>query len=98
METALSKEKPVVSYKFNLHRMPLEVRLEIFGFLTHKKWIRLAKHNRRTNRVLFGNPRYLAPLSRLDNLIELGIKSPLLPSDVCFTIEKLTSIFTDLGL
>jgi hypothetical protein len=49
-------------------RLPLEVRLEVFGFLSHADWIRLAAHNRRTFKVLFGNLRYLAPLSRLHSV------------------------------
>jgi hypothetical protein len=52
-----SKEKSI-SYTFNVHRLPLEVRLEIFGFLIYKQWIRLAKHNRRTKRVLLSHQRY----------------------------------------
>jgi hypothetical protein len=37
---------------FNIHkRIPLEVRLEIFAYLTNKEWTRLAEHNRRTKRV-----------------------------------------------
>jgi hypothetical protein len=43
----------------------LEVRLEIFGCLTHAEWARLASHNRRTGKVLVGNTRYLAPLPQL---------------------------------
>jgi hypothetical protein len=55
--------------QFNIHRrLPLEVRLEIFGFLTHAQWIRLALHNHRTAKVLLGNLRYLAPLSRLQHI------------------------------
>jgi hypothetical protein len=55
--------------KFNLHRrFPLEVRLDVFGFLIHAEWTRLAGHNRKTFKVLMGNLRYLAPLPRLYSL------------------------------
>jgi hypothetical protein len=56
------------SFSFNIHRLPLEVRLEVFGSLTHAEWTWLARHNRRTKRVLLENQRYLAPFSRLYSL------------------------------
>jgi hypothetical protein len=63
----MSCSKPLP--EFNLHRrFPLEVRLELFGFLTHAQWTRLAGHNRKTFNVLMGNLRYLAPLPQLNSL------------------------------
>jgi hypothetical protein len=55
----------LMSSVFNIHRLPLEVRLEIFGCLAHADWTRLAAHNRRTGKVLMGNTRYLAPLPQI---------------------------------
>jgi hypothetical protein len=49
---------------FNIHRLPLEVRLEIFGCLAQDEWTRLVSYNRRTVKGLSGNQRYLAPLRR----------------------------------
>jgi hypothetical protein len=62
---------------FNIHRLPLEVRLEIFGCLAHAEWTRLAAHNSRTGKVLTGNSRYLAVLPRLCGL-----------TIVCFAYRK----------
>jgi hypothetical protein len=70
------KIKPMSA--FNIHRLPLEVRLEIFGCLAHTKWTRLAAHKRRTGKVLVGNRRYLEPLPRLYRL-ELVCFKVLLP-------------------
>jgi hypothetical protein len=51
---------------YNLYRRtPLEVRLELCGFLSLAEWTRLAEHNRKTRRMLVGNQRYLAPIPRL---------------------------------
>jgi hypothetical protein len=44
---------------------PLEVRLELCGFLSLAEWTRLAGHNRKTRRMLMGNQRYLAHIPRL---------------------------------
>jgi hypothetical protein len=54
---------------YNLYRRtPMEVRLELFGFLSHAEWTRLALHNRKTRRMLMGNQRYLASIPRLYSL------------------------------
>jgi hypothetical protein len=68
---------PVSASVFNIHRLPLEVRLEIFGCLAHAEWIRLASHNRRTGKVLAGNQRYLASIHRFYELCT-----------VCLTFKK----------
>jgi hypothetical protein len=58
-----------MSMSYNLYRRtPLEVRLELVGFLTQEEWTRLAKHNRKTRRMLMGNQRYLAPIPRLHSI------------------------------
>jgi hypothetical protein len=59
---------PAFNLRYIIHRLPLENRLDIFGFLTYAEWMCLAKHNRRTMKVLFANLRYLAPFPRLAQL------------------------------
>jgi hypothetical protein len=49
--------------EFNLYALPLELPLEIFGFLSHDDWTRLAGFNRGTHNVMMNNLRYLAPLT-----------------------------------
>jgi hypothetical protein len=58
----------IMCIPFNIHRLPLEVRLEIFGFLSHADWTRLALHNRRIANIFLNNLRYLAPLPCIDKI------------------------------
>jgi hypothetical protein len=54
---------------YNLYRRtPLEVRLELSGFLSLAEWTRLAQHNRKTRRMLMDNQRYLAKIPRLHSV------------------------------
>jgi hypothetical protein len=64
---------------YNLYRRsPLEVRLELCGFLSLAEWTQLAEHNRKTRRMLMDNQRYLAPIPRLHSV-----------SFVCATLQIL---------